>query len=142
MNKLIIIGNLTRDPELRTTPSGDSVCTFTVAVNRRTRRDAQNQPEADFFRVSAWRVLGENCAKYLAKGRKVFVSGPVSVRTYQAQDGSTRASLEVNAEDVEFLSSRNEDAAAGYSAPAAAPVPAAESPAAGFTAVETDELPF
>ncbi|MBQ6383197.1 MAG: single-stranded DNA-binding protein [Clostridia bacterium] len=142
MNKLIIIGNLTRDPELRTTPSGDSVCSFTVAVNRRTRRDAQNQPEADFFRVSAWRVLGENCAKYLAKGRKVFVSGPVSVRTYQAQDGSTRASLEVNAEDVEFLSSRNEDAAAGYSAPAAAPVPAAESPAAGFTAVETDELPF
>ena len=142
MNKLIIIGNLTRDPELRTTPSGDSVCSFTVAVNRRTRRDAQNQPEADFFRVSAWRQLGENCAKYLAKGRKVFVSGPVSVRTYQAQDGSTRASLEVNAEDVEFLSSRNEDAAAGYSAPAAAPVPAAETPAAGFTAVETDELPF
>jgi single-strand DNA-binding protein len=142
MNKLIIIGNLTRDPELRTTPSGDSVCSFTVAVNRRTRRDAQNQPEADFFRVSAWRVLGENCAKYLAKGRKVSVTGPVSVRTYQAQDGSTRASLEVNAEDVEFLSSRNEDAAAGYSAPAAAPVPAAESPAAGFTAVETDELPF
>ena len=142
MNKLIIIGNLTRDPELRTTPSGDSVCSFTVAVNRRTRRDAQNQPEADFFRVSAWRQLGENCAKYLAKGRKVSVTGPVSVRTYQAQDGSTRASLEVNAEDVEFLSSRNEDAAAGYSAPAAAPVPAAESPAAGFTAVETDELPF
>ena len=143
MNKLIIIGNLTRDPELRTTSTGLSVCTFTVAVNRRRRNDqAAGQPEADFFRVSAWRQLGENCQKYLAKGRKVFVSGPVSVSSYQAQDGSTRFSLEVTADDVEFLSSRNDDAAGGYSAPAAAPVPAAAPQAAGFTAVETDELPF
>ena len=140
MNKLTIIGNLTRDPELRTTSAGINVCDFTVAVNRRVRRDAQNaQPEADFFRVSAWRQLGENCAKFLAKGRKVCVVGPVSVRTYQANDGTTRASLEVTAEDVEFLSSRNDGEAAGtYTAPA----PAAEPQAAGFTAVETDELPF
>ena len=142
MNRLTIIGNLTHDPELRSTPSGDSVCSFSVAVNRRTRRDAQgNQPEqVDFFRVSAWRQLGENCAKYLAKGRKVAVVGSVSVRTYQANDGTTRASLEVNATDVEFLSSRNDGDAGAYSAPAAAP--AAEPQAAGFTAVETDELPF
>ena len=141
MNKLTIIGNLTRDPELRTTSAGISVCDFTVAVNRRVRRDAQNaQPEADFFRVSAWRQLGENCAKFLAKGRKVCVVGPVSVRTYQANDGTTRASLEVTAEDVEFLSARNDGEAGAYSAPAAAP--AAEPQAAGFTAVETDELPF
>ena len=142
MNKLTIIGNLTRDPELRATSAGINVCDFTVAVNRRVRRDAQSaQPEADFFRVSAWRALGENCAKFLAKGRKVCVVGPVSVRTYQASDGTTRASLEVTAEDVEFLSSRNDGEAAGsYTAPAAAP--AAEPQAAGFTAVETDELPF
>ena len=141
MNKLTIIGNLTRDPELRTTSAGINVCDFTVAVNRRARRDAQSsQPEADFFRVSAWRQLGENCAKFLAKGRKVCVVGPVSVRTYQASDGTTRASLEVTAEDVEFLSSRNDGEAGAYSAPAAAP--AAEPQAAGFTAVETDELPF
>ncbi len=141
MNRLTIIGNLTHDPELRTTPSGDSVCSFSVAVNRRGRRDAQNnQPEADFFRVSAWRQLGENCAKYLSKGRKVAVVGPVSVRTYQASDGTTRASMEVNATDVEFLSSRSEDAAGGYAAPAAAPVQ--DTQTAGFTAVETDELPF
>ena len=141
MNKLTIIGNLTRDPELRTTSAGINVCDFTVAVNRRVRRDAQNsQPEADFFRVSAWRQLGENCAKFLAKGRKVCVVGPVSIRTYQASDGTTRASLEVTAEDVEFLSSRNDGEAGAYSAPAAAP--AAEPQAAGFTAVETDELPF
>ena len=122
MNKLTIIGNLTRDPELRTTSTGVNVCDFTVAVNRRNRnRDAQNgQPEADFFRVSAWRERGELCAKYLAKGRKGCVIGPVSVRTYQANDGTTRASLEVTADEVEFLSSRNDaDAAGGYSAPAA-----------------------
>ena len=145
MNKLTIIGNLTRDPELRTTSAGVNVCDFTVAVNRRQRRDAQNgQPEADFFRVSAWRERGELCAKYLAKGRKVCVVGPVSVRTYTGNDGTTRASLEVTADEVEFLSSRNDgEAAGGYSAPAAAPeAPSAYSQAAGFTAVETDELPF
>jgi single-strand DNA-binding protein len=144
MNKLTIIGNLTRDPELRTTSAGINVCDFTVAVNRRVRRDAQNaQPEADFFRVSAWRQLGENCARFLAKGRKVCVVGPVSVRTYTGSDGTTRASLEVTAEDVEFLTPRNEADSAGAYAPAA-PVdaPSAEAPAAGFTAVETDELPF
>ena len=145
MNKLTIIGNLTRDPELRTTSAGVNVCDFTVAVNRRQRRDAKNgQPEADFFRVSAWRERGELCAKYLAKGRKVCVVGPVSVRTYTGNDGTTRASLEVTADEVEFLSSRNDgEAAGGYNAPAAAPeIPSAEPQAADFTAVETDELPF
>ena len=144
MNKLTIIGNLTRDPELRTTTTGVNVCDFTVAVNRRQRRDAQNngQPEADFFRVTAWRERGELCAKYLAKGRKVAVVGSVSVHTFTGNDGTTRASLEVTADEVEFLSSRNDGEAGGYSAPAAPEAPSAESQAAGFTAVETDELPF
>ena len=143
MNKLTIIGNLTRDPELRTTSTGVNVCSFTVAVNRRGRRDDQNgQPEADFFRVTAWRQLADICGKYLAKGRKVCVVGPVSVHTFTGNDGTTRASLEVTADDVEFLSSRNDaEAAGGYAAPAAE-APSAETPAAGFTAVETDELPF
>ena len=101
MNHLTIIGNLTKDPEMRTTAAGVNVCDFTVAVNRRPKRD--NQPEADFFRVSAWRQLGENCGKFLTKGSKVCVVGPVSVRTYQAQDGTTRANMEVTAQDVEFL---------------------------------------
>ena len=145
MNKLTIIGNLTRDPELRTTSTGVNVCSFTVAVNRRGRKDAQGnaQEQADFFRVTAWRERGELCAKYLSKGRKVCVVGPVTVQTYQGNDGITRASLEVTADEVEFLSSRNDDAAAsGYTAPAPAEVPSAEPQAAGFTAVETDELPF
>jgi len=139
MNKLTIIGNLTRDPELRTTSSGINVCTFTVAVNRR-RSANSNQPEADFFRVSAWRQLGENCQRYLAKGRKVAVVGAVSVQTYVGNDGTTRASLEVNADDVEFLSSRNEDA--GY-APAAPSQPAPVAPAMnGFEEVDDEDLPF
>ena len=146
MNRLTIIGNLTRDPEQRTTPSGQTVCSFTVAVNRRARRDAQNsQPEADFFRVSAWNQLGETCARYLSKGRKVAVVGPVSVHSYTGNDGQARASLEVMANEVEFLSSRNDgESSGGYSAPEApaAPAPAENVVSGGFTTVETDELPF
>lgn len=106
MNRLTIIGNLCADPQLRTTTSGKQVCSFTVAVNR--RRTQGGQPEADYFAVSAWNQLGENCAKYLAKGRKVAVVGSVSVHTYQAQDGTARAQLDVMAQDVEFLSARAE----------------------------------
>jgi len=192
MNKLTIIGNLTRDPELRVTPNGVNVCDFSVAVNRRLSAQQKangQQQEADFFRVTAWRELGENCSKYLAKGRKVAVIGPVSVRTYTGNDGVTRASLEVTADEVEFLTPRDQqgappETAQGYAAPAAAPAPAgqyapqgyapapqyaptqqyapapqpmqqtqmqygappAQAPVqaapSGFTAVETDDLPF
>ncbi len=137
MNKIILIGNLTRDPETRTTPSGHSVCNFDIAVNDRRG----GQENTLYFRVAAWDRTGESCQRYLSKGRKVFVSGPLSYRTYQANDGTTRVSLEVNANDVEFLSSRSDDMANGSYAPApAAPAPMAQ--ASGFTAVETDELPF
>ena len=140
MNKLTIIGNLTRDPESRTTASGSTVCSFNVAVNRR-RTQNSNQPDADFFRVSAWNALGENCQKYLAKGRKVAVVGRVSVSTYQAQDGTTRANLEVMAEDVEFLSSRSDDAAYAPSTSAATASQATAN--SGFQEVVDDEdLPF
>ena len=107
MNKLTIIGNLTRDPELRTTPSGVNVCTFTVAVNRKNHRDGE--PEADFFEVTTWRERGEMCAKYLSKGRKVCVIGAVSVATYTGNDGTTRAKLKQTADEVEFLSQRISD---------------------------------
>ena len=99
MNKLVLTGNLTRSPELRSTPNGIPVCTFTIAVNGRKSDD----PTA-YFRITVWRQLAEICNRYLTKGKKVFVSGPVSVSTYTAKDGSTKASLEVTAEDVEFLS--------------------------------------
>ncbi|MBR4429445.1 MAG: single-stranded DNA-binding protein [Clostridia bacterium] len=147
MNKLFIVGNLTRDPELRTTPSGVSVCSFTVAVNRRRSANsaATNQPEADFLRVSAWRQLGENCSRYLAKGRKVAVTGSVSVSTFQSQDGNTRATLEVNADDVEFLSPKGEGIAPGGdpSAPADGYGAVGTPPqGSGFVQVDDEELPF
>ena len=143
MNKIILIGNLTRDPELRTTPNGITVCNFDIAVNDRRGRNQQNgqQEQTQYFRITVWRQLGETCQRYLSKGRKVYVSGPLTARTYQANDGTTRVSLEVTADDVEFLSSRNDDVAGGYTAPAA-PAPAPMAQSSGFTAVETDELPF
>ena len=142
MNKIILIGNLTRDPELRTTPNGITVCNFDIAVNDRRGRNQQNgqQEQTQYFRITVWRQLGETCQRYLSKGRKVFVSGPLTARTYQANDGTTRVSLEVTADDVEFLSSRNDDQAGGYSPAPSAPAPMAQN--SGFTAVETDELPF
>jgi len=146
MNKLTIIGNLTRDPELRTantTNGAVSVCSFDVAVNSR-RKNANGQEETTFFRCTAWRQLAENViARYARKGNKVCVVGPVSARTYQANDGSTRVSLEIaNVEDFEFCTSRNDSAAPGMNsaAPAAPAAPTAQNN--GFTAVENDELPF
>ena len=127
MNKLTIIGNLTRGPETRVTQSGSSVCSFTVAVNRRGQDD-----KTDFFRVSAWNKTGETCQKYLAKGRKVAVTGPVSVSTYTGQDGKTYANLEVMAQDVEFLPPKGEQ-----------PAPAPAAPANnGYQEVTDDDMPF
>ena len=77
MNQLTIIGNLVRDPELRTTPQGKTVCSFDVAVKRDQKREGQ--PEADYFRVNAWNTLAEICSKYLVKGKKVMVCGPISL---------------------------------------------------------------
>lgn len=127
MNKLTIIGNLTRDPETRVTQSGSSVCSFTVAVNRRGQDD-----KADFFRVSAWNKTGETCQKYLAKGRKVAVTGPVSVSTYTGQDGKAYANLEVMAQDVEFLTPKAEQAEQAPEAPANN----------GYQEVTDDDLPY
>lgn len=106
MNRLFIVGNLTKDPELRTTTSGESVCNFTVAVNRQKKNNGTQ--EADFFRVSAWRQTGENCAKYLSRGKKVAVVGSVSVKPYTDKNGNANASMEVQAVDVEFLSPANQ----------------------------------
>ena len=132
MNKITIIGNLTKAPELRSTQDGTPVCGFTVAVNRQKTRN-NPEPGADFFNVNAWRGLGENCAKYLDKGRKVAVSGRISLRTWE-KDGKHGASLEVLAEDVEFLSSRTADATT-------APAPQID-PESGFAVVEPDDLPY
>lgn len=136
MNQLTIIGNLTRAPETRTTQSGINVCSFTVAVNRRRQKDGQQ--EADYFRVSAWREMGENCQKYLGKGSKVAVTGSVSVSTYTTQNGETRANLDVLANNVEFLSTKQE------STPKPQEQPKAQQTAQGngWEEVNDDDLPF
>lgn len=140
MNRLVITGNLTRDPELRTTQQGINVCSFTVAVNRRKTQNNQN-PEADYFQVTAWRELGENCARYLAKGRKVLVIGPVSGSAYTANDGSARSRLEIQAHDVEFLSSRGDADGSGAQGTHAAADENID-PQSGFAVVEPEELPY
>ena len=132
MNHLIIIGNLTGDPELRTTSGGQEVCNFTVAVNRRKTQNNQ-EPGADFFRVAAWGEKGKVCKQYLAKGRKVSVVGSVSCRAYKNNNGDAAASLEVKADDIEFLSPKDDQ-------------PKASKPKideqSGYEEVVTDQLPF
>ncbi len=108
MNKVFLIGRLTRDPELSATPSGVSVCKFGLAVNRNFT-NADGEREADFYNITAWRVLAENCSKYLTKGKKICVVGNIQVRNYEDRDGNKRTSVDIVAEDIEFLSPKDED---------------------------------
>ena len=145
MNKVILIGNLTRDPEAFTTQSGVSRSTFTVAVQRRFA-NAQGVREADFIPVVAWRQSADFVNRYLTKGSKVAVEGSMQVRSYDAQDGSKRYVTEVIADNIEALGSRDE----GQGAPARprdnGPTPPPAAPAGpamnDFTEVDDDELPF
>jgi single-strand DNA-binding protein len=107
VNKIILVGNLTRDPELSTVPSGVSVCKFSIAVNRRQSKDGTR--ETDFFNIVVWRTIGENCAKYLKKGNRVGVVGEMHFRNYE-QDGVKKTYSEVVADEVEFLTPKGGDA--------------------------------
>ena len=104
MNKVFLIGNLTKDPEMRSTQSGVAVCNFSIAVNRRFRNPQTGRQETDFLNIVAWRQLAELCSKYLAKGRKVAVIGNIQTRTYEAKDGNKRTAWDIVADEVEFLS--------------------------------------
>lgn len=112
MQKFVAIGNLTRDPDYSETSSGVAVCRFAIAVNRRYMT-ANGERETDFFNVTAWRGLAETVAKYCKKGQKVAVIGTIQIRQYEANDGSTRTSVEVVADEVEFLSSKSGDSENG-----------------------------
>lgn len=112
MQKFVAIGNLTRDPDYSETSSGVAVCRFSIAVNRRYTT-ANGERETDFFNVTAWRGLAETVAKYCKKGQKVAVVGTIQIRQYEANDGSTRTSVEVVADEVEFLSSKSGDSENG-----------------------------
>lgn len=131
MNHAMIIGNLTKDPELKQTTTGLSVCTFTVAVQRRYK-DQNGERQADFIPVVVWREMADACVRYLTKGKKAAICGEINTRSYEAQDGTRRYVTEIIANQVEFLTPKEE-----YSAPAAgAPTDS------GFTPVDDDELPF
>ncbi|MCX6037726.1 MAG: single-stranded DNA-binding protein, partial [Chloroflexi bacterium] len=118
---IIIVGNVGRDPEMRYTPSGQAVTSFSVATNRQyTNNNGETVKETIWFRISAWGKTGETCNQYLKKGSKVLVEGRLTAdpvtggpRIWQAQDGTSRASFEVSAQTVRFLSSRSETESSG-----------------------------
>jgi single-strand DNA-binding protein len=137
MNKLFITGRVGRTPETRTISTGDTVCSFSLAVDNK-RKGGQDQPPT-WFKVSAWGKLGEICQRYLDKGKMATVVGPVSVSAYEAKEGGTRFSLDVRADDVEFLSAKEQDDAGQHAKSQPKPAPD------GFTQVDDedfDSLPF
>lgn len=147
MNQHMIIGNLVHDPETGTTEGGVNWCRFKVAV-RKKYKPKDGQPDADFIRVTAWRGLGDTCAKYLKKGRKVCVVGVPQAGAWIGQDGKAKGQIELIADDVEFLSGGS---GGGNSAPTdedAPPAPggsqdAPVDPQSGMTVVEDpEEIPF
>ena len=150
LNKVILAGRITADPELKQTPSGVSLVTFSLAVNRRfASRDGQNQqPEADFFRITAWRNTAEFIAKYFRKGSAICICGSIQNRTWTDQNGQRRYMTDIIAEDANFVESRNsQDSQSGYGAPDAYSTPAYSSPAQNnapkFEEIKTDDdLPF
>jgi single-strand DNA-binding protein len=115
VNVVVITGNLTKDPELRTTPNGTPVCKLRVAVNSR-RKDSSSGDWVDkpnYFDVTVWGAQGENCANYLSKGRPVAVEGRLDWREWEAQDGTKRQSIEIIANSVQFLGSRSDNTGGG-----------------------------
>lgn len=109
-SKIIIIGNLGRDPELRYTPQGDAVCDFSVAVNDRKRdKSGEYQDVTTWFRVTLWRKLAENASKYLTKGKQVYIEGRLQLEEWQDKDGNNRFTLNVTASDMQFLSGGRSD---------------------------------
>jgi single-strand DNA-binding protein len=114
VNVVVVTGNLTRDPELRSTPSGTSVCKLRVAVNSRRKDQSGNWVDKpNYFDVTVWGAQGENCANYLSKGRPVAVEGRLDWREWEAQDGSKRQAVEIIANSVQFLGSRSDNQGGG-----------------------------
>lgn len=135
MNKVYLIGNLTRDPELSNTTSGVAVCRLSIAVGRRFA-NADGSRDTDFFNVTAWRATAENCARYLKKGSKIAVVGSIQTRNYERSDGTKGFAIDIVADEVEFLSTKNDGSSeSGVTANASAPV-------SDLQPVDDDSLPF
>ena len=149
INRVIITGNLTRDPELRSTSSGMSVCSLRVACNTR-RKDQSTGDWVDkpnFFDVTVWGAQGENCARFLSKGRPVAIDGRLEWREWQDKEGNTRQSIDIIADAVQFLGSRDDNGGGGNGFTARSDVPADTSdfaPAGGpsSSSAGDDDIPF
>ena len=146
LNKVILMGNLTADPEYKTTPSGVAVTTFSIAVSRRYAKQG-DEVTADFFNIVAWRGLAEFVSKYFTKGSALCVTGSIQTRSWQDQQGQRRYATEVVVDEAMFVDSRNESGSVGYTPDAyAAPAPAFSTPVAEAPNFEElkadDDLPF
>lgn len=139
MNKVYLIGNLTRDPEISTTTSGISVCRMSIAVGRRFS-NAEGGRDTDFFNVTAWRGTADNCAKFLKKGNKIAVSGSIQTRNYEKADGTKGFSVDIVADEVEFLSSKNDGTAEGSGEGAMGM--GGSAPVGDLQPIDDDNLPF
>ncbi|MBI5654225.1 single-stranded DNA-binding protein [Candidatus Uhrbacteria bacterium] len=143
LNRAMIIGNLTRDPESRTTPSGQSVCNFSVATSSQwTDSQGQKQERTEYHPIVAWGKLADICQQYLAKGRKVYVEGRLQTREWEAQDGAKKQRTEIVAENMIIL-----DRAGAGGAPAAGQPPAPSSPSkidqgVGDQEIRVEDIPF
>jgi len=128
-NRVELIGNLTRDPELRYTPNGAAVVTFGIATNRTYLQDGEKKEEVDFHRLVAWNKLAELCNQLLKKGNRVFISGRLQTRSWEGQDGQTRNVTEIVIEDMILLSPKNEATATSSDEANVEELPVAEEPA-------------
>ncbi len=155
LNKVLLIGNLGRDPEMKYTPQGTPVTTFSLAVSRTWKTpDGQTRDETEWFKVVAWERLAEQCNEYLRKGSKVFIEGRLQTREWQAPDGQQRQMVEVVASNMLILDSRQQAAAGGpapYGEERPAPAPARQSGGypSGYSNnyddeadVDVDDIPF
>jgi single-strand DNA-binding protein len=143
INRVVLVGNLTKDPELRQTPSGMAVCSLRLAVNTR-RKDSSGQwtEKPNYFDITVWGAQGENCAQYLSKGRPVGIDGRLEWREWDAQDGTKRQAVEVVADTVQFLGGRGDgEGGGGGGGNQFVPAGATSGADADFTATD-DDIPF
>ena len=141
-NKITLVGNLGRDPELRYTPQGTPVCSFSLATNerRKDRTTGENNDITTWFRVTLWGRQAEVASQYLTRGKSVYIEGRLRVEEYTDRDGKPRHSLEVNATDMQFIGGRGEDAGGGAPAARAAAAPGDSAPEP--TDLTDDDIPF
>ena len=126
-NKVMLMGNLTRDPELRYTSGGQAVCNFSLAINRYFNdKQGERKEETTFMRITVWGKQGENCAQYLSKGRSAFVEGRLQSRSWETEDGQKRSAVDVVADSVQFIGGRNDSS----------------KPSADSGAIAEDDIPF